>query len=163
MSLQLGNRDFQIVIDCITIDISLYKNYLESNRLFLFWNARFDLKWLFKYKIVPKRVYDGFLAEKLMWLGYPIVLTPEVWDRIKESRYDFVPANTKSKNSKDYYILRMNLKKAGELYLGVELDKSIRGQIIWRGLDAQVTEYAALDIKYLEDIMNKQLIEIGKK
>ena len=163
LSLQLGNRDFQIVIDCITIDISLYKNYLESNRLFLFWNARFDLKWLFKYKIVPKRVYDGFLAEKLMWLGYPIVLTPEVWDRIKESRYDFVPANTKSKNSKDYYILRMNLKKAGELYLGVELDKSIRGQIIWRGLDAQVTEYAALDVKYLEDIMNKQLIELEKK
>lgn len=163
LSLQLGNRDFQIVIDCITIDISLYKNYLESNRLFLFWNARFDLKWLFKYKIVPKRVYDGFLAEKLMWLGYPIVLTPEVWDRIKESRYDFVPANTKSKNSKDYYILRMNLKKAGELYLGVELDKSIRGQIIWRGLDTQVIEYAALDVKYLEDIMNKQLIELEKK
>ena len=163
LSLQLGNRDFQIVIDCTTIDISRYKNYLESNRLFIFWNARFDLKWLFKYKIVPKRVYDGFLAEKLMWLGYPIVLTPEVWSKIKESRYDFVPASTKSKNSKDYYILRMNLKKAGELYLGVELDKSIRGQIIWRGLDTQVIEYAALDIKYLEDIMNKQLIELGKK
>lgn len=163
LSLQLGNKDFQIVIDCTTIDISLYKNYLESNRLFLFWNARFDLKWLFKYKIVPKRVYDGILAEKLMWLGYPIVLTPEVWDRIKESRYDFVPANTKSKNSKDYYILRMSLKKAGELYLGIELDKSIRGQIIWRGLDSQVIEYAALDVKYLEDIMNKQLIELGKK
>ena len=90
LSLQLGNRDFQIVIDCTTIDISRYKNYLESNRLFIFWNARFDLKWLFKYKIVPKRVYDGFLAEKLMWLGYPIVLTPEVWGKIKESRYDFV-------------------------------------------------------------------------
>ena len=108
LSLQLGNRDFQIVIDCTTIDISRYKNYLESNRLFIFWNARFDLKWLFKYKIVPKRVYDGFLAEKLMWLGYPIVLTPEVWGKIKESRYDFVPASTKSKNSKDYYILRRN-------------------------------------------------------
>ena len=63
LSLQLGNRDFQIVIDCTTIDISRYKNYLESNRLFMFWKARFDLKWLFKYKIVPKRVYDGFLAE----------------------------------------------------------------------------------------------------
>ena len=163
LSLQLGNRDFQIVIDCTTIDISRYKNYLESNRLFIFWNARFDLKWLFKYKIVPKRVYDGFLAEKLMWLGYPIVLTPEVWGKIKEYRYDFVQASIKSKNSKDYYILRMNLKKAGELYLGVELDKSIRGQIIWRGLDTQVIEYAALDVKYLEDIMNKQLIELEKK
>lgn len=33
--LQLGNRDFQIVIDCTTVDISLYKPYLESSRLFL--------------------------------------------------------------------------------------------------------------------------------
>ena len=31
--LQLGSFDFQIVIDCKTIDISLYKNYLESDRL----------------------------------------------------------------------------------------------------------------------------------
>lgn len=163
LSLQLGNRDFQIVIDCTTIDILNYKEYLESDRLFLFWNARFDLKWLFKYKIVPKKVYDGFLAEKLMWLGYPIVLSPEIWERIKEPRYDYIKADNKSKNSKDYYILKMNLKKAGELYLGVELDKSIRGQIIWRGLDSQVIEYAALDVKYLEDIMNKQLIELSKK
>ena len=164
LSLQLGNRDFQIVIDCTTVDITKYKDYLESDRLFLFWNARFDLKWLFKYKIVPRKVYDGFLAEKLMWLGYPIILTPEVWGRIKEPRYDFIKADTsKSKNSKDYYMLKMNLKKAGELYLGIELDKSIRGQIVWRGLDAQVIEYAALDVKYLEDIMNKQLLELKKK
>ena len=164
LSLQLGNRDFQIVIDCTTVDITKYKDYLESDRLFLFWNARFDLKWLFKYKIVPRKVYDGFLAEKLMWLGYPIILTPEVWDRIKEPRYDFIKADTsKSKNAKDYYMLKMNLKKAGELYLGIELDKSIRGQIIWRGLDTQVIEYAALDVKYLEDIMNKQLLELKKK
>ena len=67
LTLQLGCFDFQIVIDCTTIDILLYKDFLESDRLFLFWNARFDLKWLFKYRIVPKWVYDGFLAEKLMW------------------------------------------------------------------------------------------------
>lgn len=161
LSLQLGNRDFQIVIDCSTIDITLYKDYLESNRLFIFWNARFDLKWLFKYKIVPQRVYDGFLAEKLMWLGYPVVLTPEIWDRIKEPRYDLIEAT--GGNTKSYYMLKMSLKKAGELYLGVELDKSIRGQIIYRGLDSQVIEYAALDVKYLEDIMNKQLVELDKK
>lgn len=31
---QLGNREFQVVIDCRTIDIKLYKSYLESDRLF---------------------------------------------------------------------------------------------------------------------------------
>ena len=30
LSLQLGNRDFQIVIDCTTIDISIYKNYFSA-------------------------------------------------------------------------------------------------------------------------------------
>ena len=163
LSLQLGNREFQIVIDCITVPITLYKEYLESDRLFLFWNAKFDLKWLFKYKIVPKRVYDGFLAEKLLWNGYPIVLTPEIWERIREPRYDLIKADSKSKNSKDYYMLKMSLKKAGELYLGIELDKTVRGQIIWRGLDSQVIEYAALDVKYLEDIREKQLAELSKK
>ena len=33
--LQLGCYDFQVVIDCETIDIQLYKSYLESDRLFL--------------------------------------------------------------------------------------------------------------------------------
>lgn len=164
LSLQLGNRDIQIVIDCTTINPVLYKDFLESNRLFLFWNARFDLKWLFKYGIVPKRVWDGYLGEKLLWLGYPIVLSPEVWDKIQEPRYDFVPEKTEGKKkTKPYYILYMNLKKAGQMYLGVELDKTIRGQIIWRGLDSEVIEYGALDVKYLEDIMIKQNEELKKQ
>lgn len=164
LSLQLGNRDFQIVIDCTTVNILLYKEYLESDRLFIFWNAKFDLKWLFKYKIVPNKVYDGFLGEKLLWLGYPIVLSPDMWDRIQEPRYDYVSAKAEGKkNTKDYYIIRMTLKKAGELYLGIELDKTIRGQIIWRGLDDQVIEYAALDVKYLEDIMSEQQKALKEK
>lgn len=163
LCVQLGNRDFQVVIDCTTIDIRLYKEYLESDRLFLFWNARFDLKWLFKYRIVPKKVWDGYLGEKLLWLGYPIVLSPEVWGKIKEPRYDYVPENIEGKKkTKPYYILYMNLKKAGEMYLNVELDKTVRGQIIWRGLDPKVVEYAALDVKYLEDIMNKQFEVLRK-
>ena len=31
-SIQLGNYDFQVVIDCLTVDICLYKEYLESDR-----------------------------------------------------------------------------------------------------------------------------------
>jgi ribonuclease D len=37
--LQLGCYEFQIVIDCTTVDVLLYKEYLESNRTFIFWNA----------------------------------------------------------------------------------------------------------------------------
>lgn len=131
--LQLGCYDFQIVIDCDTIDIQLYKNYLESDRLFIGWNLKFDLKFLFRQHIVLKRVWDGFLAEKLMWLGYP-------------------PG-----------IHSLSLKTAGETYCDIELDKTVRGKIHYAGLATDVIEYSANDVKYLETIMNKQKEELAKK
>lgn len=132
--LQLGCSDFQVVIDCTTVNILDYKDYLESSRLFVGWNLKFDLKWLFKYHIVPRRVYDGFLAEKLMWLGYP-------------------PG-----------FHSMSLKSAGERYLGIELDKTVRGQIIWKKeLTNEIVEYSANDVRYLEQIMDAQRKELKEK
>ena len=131
--LQLGCYDFQVVIDCETIDIQLYKSYLESDRLFLGWNLKFDLKFLFRHHIVLKKVFDGFLAEKLMWLGYP-------------------PG-----------IHSLSLKTAGETYCNIELDKTVRGKIHYAGLATDVIEYSANDVKYLETIMNKQKEELTKK
>jgi DNA polymerase I-like protein with 3'-5' exonuclease and polymerase domains len=125
--LQLGNRDFQVVIDCMTINVQRYKEYLESDRLFIGWNLKFDVKFLFYHCIVPKNLYDGYLAEKMIWLGYPSGMHS------------------------------LSLKSAGEHYLGVELDKTVRGQIIWKKeLTDEIIEYAANDVKYLEDIMIKQ-------
>ena len=46
-SVQLGNKNFQIVIDTSTVDIKKYKELFESNKLFLFWNALFDLRFLY--------------------------------------------------------------------------------------------------------------------
>lgn len=132
-SIQLGNFDFQIVIDTTTIDPSLYKEYLESDRLFVGWNLKFDLKFLFAHNIILRNVWDGYLAEKLMWLGYPSG------------------------------IHSLSLKSAGEYYLDVELDKSVRGKIIWAGLTLDVIKYSANDVKYLEQIMNKQKEELLKK
>ena len=126
--LQLGNKDFQVVIDCTTVDVTLYKEYLESDRLFIGWNLKFDVKFLFYHGIVPTKLYDGFIAEKMRWLGYPSGMHS------------------------------LSLKSAGENYLGIELDKSIRGEIIWRKeLTDEIIIYSANDVKYLEDIMNKQL------
>lgn len=163
LSIQFGCYDFQVVVDCLTIDVRLYKDYIESDRLFLFHNAKFDLQWLYKYHIVPYHVYDLFLAEKLMWLGYPARLTPEVWEKIQCDRYDYVPANPEVKTSKPSYVMYMNLKKLGEMYLGIELDKSIRGQIIYKGLVGDVIVYAANDVKYLEKIRELQLQQLSKQ
>ena len=57
----------------------------------------------------------------------------------------------------------MSLKSAGQNYLNIELDKSVRGKIIWAGLTEDVIEYSANDVKYLEQIMNLQIEELKKK
>ena len=123
---QLGCYDFQVVIDCTTVDIRFFKDYLQSDRLFIGWNIKFDMKFLLHQRIVLRNVYDGFIAEKLMWLGYPSG------------------------------IHSMALKAAGKNYLGVELDKTVRGKVMWAGLTEEVIEYAANDVKYLERIMDAQ-------
>lgn len=134
LSLQLGSYDFQVVIDCTTIDIQLYKGYLEDPaREFLLWNAKFDLKFLYHQRIIPKKIYDGYLSEKLQWLGYP----PGMHE--------------------------MSLKAAGHNYLGIELDKTVRGKITKTGLTEDVVVYAALDVKYLGKIKEKQLKLIEEK
>lgn len=126
--LQLGCRDFQVVIDCTTVDIQEYKSYLESNRLFLGWNLKFDVKFLFYHNIIPRNLYDGYLAEKIKWMGYP--------------------SGTH----------RMSLKAAAEYYLGIELDKEVRGEIVWRRiLTDRIIKYSAEDVRYLEDIREKQI------
>lgn len=130
---QMGCKDFQVVIDTSTINILEYKEYLESDRLFLLWNAKFDLKWFYKYSIVIKNVYDGYLAEKLMWLGYPAG------------------------------IHSMSLKSAGENYLDIELDKSVRGKIIYSKLDEEIIRYGAADVQWLETIREKQLELLKEK
>ena len=133
MLLQLGCYDFQVVIDCTTIDVKFFKDYMQSDRLFIGWNIKFDMKFLFHKRVVLKNVYDGFIAEKLMWLGYPSGFHS------------------------------MSLKSAGENYLGVELDKTVRGKVMWAGLSDDVIEYAANDVKYLEKIKDAQQPELEKR
>lgn len=68
---QMGNQDFQIAIDTTTINILEYKNLLESNKLFVLHNAKFDLQFFLRNNIIIKQVFDTFLAERLLYLGYP--------------------------------------------------------------------------------------------
>ena len=157
LSLQLGCQEFQVVIDCLTVDILLYKEYLESDRLFVGHNLKFDLQWLFLYHIVPKRIYDTYLGEQILWNGYPIVITPDTYHKIKCDRYEFVPGDEATKK-KPHYLLSTSLKAISRIYLGINRDKTIRGQIIWKGIkDPSVVKYAAEDVEFMEILMNKQL------
>lgn len=97
--LQLGNKENQVVIDCLTIDVNQYKDYLESDRLFIIHNAKFDLRWLYKEHIVVRNVYDTYLAEKILFLGFP-------------------PG-----------IVSLSLQACCNRYLNIYLDKTVRGQI----------------------------------
>ena len=56
-----------------------------------------------------------------------------------------------------------DLKSLCKKYCSIDLDKSVRGDIITKGLTLQVLEYAAKDVVYLEDIMNSQLKEASNK
>ena len=99
LTLQLGNKENQVVIDCLTINVKQYKDYLESDRLFIIHNAKFDLRWLYKEHIVVRNVYDTYLAEKILYLGFP-------------------PG-----------IISLSLQACCDRYLNVFLDKTVRGKI----------------------------------
>ncbi len=151
--IQFGNKekDFQIVIDTTTVNVLFYKNILE-NKFIVGQNLKFDLQFLYNYNIIPKYVYDTMIVEQLLYLGYPYIsLSPESY---KEYNYDY-PYLINDKNN--YYELSYSLKAIAWKYLNIDIDKTVRGEIIWRGLDARTIMYAAGDVMYLEDIMTKQI------
>lgn len=72
LSMQLGDETKQYVVDCKTIDPKLYKDILESKMLIMH-NAKFDLRYLFYYGIVPTKIYDSFLMERVLTTGIDTV------------------------------------------------------------------------------------------
>lgn len=139
LSFQLGTKvgGFQVVIDCTTIDIRRYKDILESKYL-IFHNGKFDLQFLYNYHIIPLKIYDTMIVEQLLYLGW-------------------------SSKPGDINFRSVSLAAIAERRLGIFIDKSIRSQIIWRGLDVEVVKYAADDVVYLEDIMQSQIKECRDK
>lgn len=136
LTIQLGNRDNQVVIDWTTLtprEKQIVKNYLESDRLFLGWNLMFDLTFLYVQGIYPKHIWDGMIVEQLLYLGYP--------------------ASMREKS----------LRAAAWNYLNINIDKTVRGKIINDGLTTEVVIYAAGDVTYIEDIKEKQDIEVEKQ
>lgn len=131
---QYGLGEDQIVIDNVTIPIEKLRCVLEDpTKTFLGWNIAFDLRFLYHHRIVPYNVWDGMIAEKILYLGYP----PQFHS--------------------------LALKAAADFYLGIDIDKTVRGQIITQGLTIPVVQYAAGDVMYLTKIKEKQDAELEKK
>lgn len=132
------DKETQILVDCTTINIVLYKEILESKYL-IGQNLKFDLQWLYNYNIISLKVYDTMIVEQLLYLGYP----PEYKDTINGIAY--------------------SLSSIAKRRLDVYIDKTVRGEIQWRGIDDLVVNYAATDVIYLADIMYSQLADCKKQ
>ena len=100
------------------------------------------------------------IVEQVLYLGFPyVVITPEEY---KEYNYTF-PYKEFYKMGGSYYSLSFSLQSLAKKYLDVELDKTVRGEIIWSGLSERVILYAAKDVEHLEDIMRKQIKDCDDK
>jgi hypothetical protein len=99
----------------------------------------FDLRFLYSVDIWPKHVWDGFIGQKLIWLGY--------------TREDLIAMFLDQ--GEDTIYAGYSLKAACHNYCDIDLDKSVRGKIINEGLTEEVVVYAAGDVMYIEDIKNE--------
>ena len=68
LSIQLGDGEKQFVVDTATVDINLFKELLETKELIMH-NAKFDLRFLYHKRIVPKKIFDSFLVERILTTG----------------------------------------------------------------------------------------------
>ena len=134
LTVQIGTKENQVVIDCTTINIWEYKDILEdSTILYILANAKFDTQFFFKHNIILSKVWDVMLAEKIRYLGYP-------------------------KGS-----FHADLKTLEYKYLNKYMDKTVRGKITKVGLTEEVIVYAANDVVDLEDLMNAQIKALEKE
>ena len=126
LTLQLGDASRQYVIDITTIDIAEFKPLLErKDKLFLFQNAKFDLRFMMHNNINITNIYDTFIAECILTTGI-------------------------DKRS-------LGLGSLVEKYTNDSVDKSIRGEIQFKGLSDDVIVYAAHDVKHLSTIKKGQM------
>lgn len=155
--------DERIVVDCTTVSPLLFKSVLES-KLLIGQNIKFDLQFLFSLGIVPRKVYDTMIIEQLLHLGFPggLALTPKEY---KEKGYTFPYHVVVNKRTGDVicYQLSYALNAIAKKRLNIDIDKTVRGEIIWRGLDHSVIIYAAGDVTYLEKIVKSQVADLNKQ
>ncbi len=104
-----------------------------ESKMLIFQNGKFDLQFLYNHGIIPRKIYDTMIVEQLLHLGWPAGQ------------------------------ISYSLKEIAWRRLGINIDKTVRGEIHWRGLDSTVINYAAGDVTYLERIMWSQVEDLKKE
>jgi DNA polymerase-1 len=67
---QLGDYENQFVIEQASFPVETVKPILEDeSKTILMQNAKFDLRFLYKNKVIPVNIYDTFLAEAVLFTG----------------------------------------------------------------------------------------------
>lgn len=131
---QFGNKDKTVQIVVDCSTINIkYYKEIMESKFLIFQNGKFDLQFFYNHNIIPRRIYDTMIVEQLLHLGYP-------------------------GGSVSY-----SLHAIAERRLNINIDKTVRGQIIWRGLDEKVIEYAGNDVVWLYDIMKSQIADCKKQ
>jgi DNA polymerase I-like protein with 3'-5' exonuclease and polymerase domains len=140
---QLGNFDIQYVFDIASYNGRIpqeLKDFMNDyDGVWILQNAKFDLQFYFKQGVILKHIYDTMLAEFIITMGYQ----------------EFRDGKMKD--------VKRDLKTIAHKYCDIELDKSVRGEIIRTGLNARVIAYGANDIAYLPEIKEKQLKEVKQR
>ena len=166
LTTQLGNKDNQIVFDWTTMtsdEKSKYKTFMESDKLFIGHNLMFDLTFMYKQDIYPKHLYDTMIAEQLLYLGYPRVITASLYHQLglHVDGYEYITPDDPKKEP--YYELSYSLKSTAARRINIDIDKTVRGKIIDEGLSDRVVVYAAGDVMWLDDIKAAQKVELDKQ
>ena len=134
LCIQFGDLSGENQVVVDTTTISPLKyKDILENKYLIGQNLKFDLQFLYNYGIVPLKIYDTMIVEQLLHLGYP------------------------------HGEISYSLKSIAYERLEVNIDKDIRGEIIWRGLDEEVIKYAAKDVQYLGQIMKSQMEDYKKQ
>jgi len=66
---QFGTKKFQILFDHSYVNIQSLKTLIESDIILVGQNLKFDLRFLYYHGIVPKNIFDTYLAEILLTNG----------------------------------------------------------------------------------------------
>ena len=134
LCIQFGDMEGENQVVVDTTTISpLYYKDQLESKYIIGHNLKFDLQFLYNYGIIPRKVYDTMIVEQLLHLGWP---TGQI---------------------------SYSLKEIAWRRLGINIDKTVRGEIIWRGLDADVIHYAAGDVMYLEAIRKSQVEDLRRQ
>ena len=131
---QFGNRQADIQIVVDTLTTDIrYYKEILETKLIIGHNLKFDIQFLYNHSIIPTNCWDTMVIDQLLHLGF---------------------------NNKFFHY---SLKAVAERRLNIDIDKTTRGEIIWRGLDDKVVLYAAGDVVHLEDIRDQQIQDCKKQ